>query len=245
LTTHERGRPEIDLQLAVDDGVVEIELDGAVRFTHPLLAAAIVEVATPDERRNAHLELAALATDEVEAARHTALAAPDTDPSAADAAARAFELASERGLTASALELSELALRLTPSEQATARLQRTGAYAECLDSAGAVPEARAVLEREIAAGPPGTDRSRLLTKLGWICWRDGDSPTGIARAIARSRKRTTSRFAERSTRRSHGCTKTSSPWRKRAPGRWSSCASSSATGRSSRGRDSSRRTSGP
>ena len=117
--------------------------------------AAVVDVASPTERRQAHLELATTESDELEAARHRALAAVDTDVGAADKAVHAYEMAIERGNATVALELAELALRLTARELGAVRLERACAYADCLDGAGATPEARAVLEREIEAGPRG------------------------------------------------------------------------------------------
>jgi DNA-binding CsgD family transcriptional regulator len=172
------GAPDSALQPAIDDGLVEI--DGAPRFSHPLVLAAVVEVASPTDRREAHLGLATTANDELEAARHRALAAVETDPEAVDTAVHAYEMAIERRNVTVALELAELALRLTPLEQGAVRLERARAYADCLDGAGATPEARAVLEREIEAAPRGDERSRALARLAYVCWRDEDMESGLA-----------------------------------------------------------------
>lgn len=181
LSAHARvDAPWATLQPALDDGVVEVELDGSTRFTHPLIATAVVDVATAGERRAAHLELAATEPDEIERARHGALAAAAPDAAAADKAEAGYALAVERGHAAAALELSELALGLTPREAVSPRLARARAYAECLDGAGAAADGRAVLEREIAAAPPGLERGSALVQLGWTCWRDDDLSSGIA-----------------------------------------------------------------
>ncbi|MFN8222632.1 MAG: LuxR C-terminal-related transcriptional regulator [Gaiellales bacterium] len=187
-----RSRPVVPadpsaLAPAVADGIVEIELDGTARFTHPLVAAAVVDSAEDHERRAAHHEIAMAATDEVERFRHRALAAEAVDDVAARAAEDGYRLASELGDAAAALELAELALRLSPHDDFAARLNRAIEYAECLDAAGATPDGRAVLEREIAAAPAGADVGRALARLGWVCWREADFPSGIAacsRALA-------------------------------------------------------------
>ena len=181
LSSHARiDVPRQVLQPALDDGVIEMELDESLRFTHPLVATAVVDVATPAGRRAAHLHLAATEADEIERARHLALAATAPDADAADDAAAGYALAVERGNAAAALELSELALELTPRDAVSGRLERAREYAECLDAAGAAADGRAVLEREIAGAPPGLDRGRALVQLGWTCWRDDDLPSGIA-----------------------------------------------------------------
>ena len=172
---------------AVADGVLEVELDGSVRFAHPLIAAAVIDSATPDERRAAHLELAATADDEVERARHVALAADTGDATAAATAVEGYKLADDRGDAPAALELAEHALRLTSHDDVKLRLERAVAYADALDAAGATPEAKAVLEREIAAAPADADVGRALVRLGWMCWRETNFPAGIAacrRALA-------------------------------------------------------------
>lgn len=168
------------LQPAIDDGVVEAEPDRGVRFAHPLVAAAVIDAATPGERRDAHLALASTEHDKVERARHQALAAIAPDPDSAEIAAAGSTLAAAQGNSASALELAELALQLTPREDIASRLERAREYAECLDAAGAAADGRAVLEREIAGAPRGLDRGRALVQLGWTCWRDDDLPSGIA-----------------------------------------------------------------
>lgn len=176
---------------AVADGVLEVELDGSVRFAHPLIAAAVIDSATPDERRAAHLERAAAAEDEVERARHVALAADTGDIDAAATAVEGFTLANERGDGGAALELAELALRLTPHSDGELRLGRAVAYADCLDAAGLTPEAQAVLEREIAAAPAEAEVGHALVRLGWMCWRETNFPAGIAacrRALAGATK---------------------------------------------------------
>lgn len=88
--------------------------DRAVRFTHPLVSAALYAEATPEERRAAHAALSTAATDPIERARHLALATTGTDASVADRLAEAAGLARDRGASSVAAQLGLLAARHTP-----------------------------------------------------------------------------------------------------------------------------------
>lgn len=181
LSSRERGNGRsAALAPAIDHGVAQIEPDGSIGFTHPLVAAAVVESAGAGERREAHLALAARAGDALDRARHDALAADGPDPMAATAAAAACATAIQRANMTAALELAELALRLTPESDPVLRLERAFLYADRLDLAGSTPEACAVLDRAIDAAPPGSARSRALARLGYNSWRGGDLETGLA-----------------------------------------------------------------
>ena len=72
------GPEENTLDWAVAVGVLELER-GRVRFTHPLLAAAVVSGIGPQRRRRVHAQLAQLVTDLEERARHLALATEGAD----------------------------------------------------------------------------------------------------------------------------------------------------------------------
>jgi len=71
------GPVESQLETAVAAGVLLVEEDGRVRFSHPLLASAVYADAGPVRRRKLHRAAAAVATNEEERARHLALAQPD------------------------------------------------------------------------------------------------------------------------------------------------------------------------
>jgi len=58
---------------------VEIERDGRVRFTHPLLAVAVYESTSAGRRRAVHRMLAARLDDPEKRARHLALGADSPD----------------------------------------------------------------------------------------------------------------------------------------------------------------------
>jgi hypothetical protein len=59
-------------------GVVEVDGDGRIRFSHPLFASTLYHAVDADERRGLHRILADVAGDADERARHLALAATGT-----------------------------------------------------------------------------------------------------------------------------------------------------------------------
>jgi DNA-binding CsgD family transcriptional regulator len=103
----------VELADAYERGL--ITADGpAARFSHPLLAEATRERATPARLRAAHRRAADVAVDPVAHARHRALAAPDPDEDVAVALDKAVEFAHQRGDLTGARDLAELALAMTP-----------------------------------------------------------------------------------------------------------------------------------
>src|SRR5262249_62041799 len=76
------GRPTLTglgargVRAAENARLVMVAADGRVGFAHPLLAAAIYQTATAEERRRAHELLAAESAELEERARHPAPARP-------------------------------------------------------------------------------------------------------------------------------------------------------------------------
>jgi len=83
---------------AVKAGLLMVDPLGEIVFRHPLVRAAIIHQANPEERRDAHLDLAGL-YDEVLVRRAAHLAAATTEPDqeVADLLARAAKLSIRRG----------------------------------------------------------------------------------------------------------------------------------------------------
>src|SRR5690348_14067032 len=102
------------LEPALEAGVIEIA-DGAVRFTHPLLAAAVYERAPPAARRQAHQALARTVDDSIAATRHLGLSTAEPVETVAQALEEASALAATRAAASMAAELAELAAKLTPA----------------------------------------------------------------------------------------------------------------------------------
>ena len=120
------ARPERETLEQVADGVdaalaeayaAEVVEEGpaGIRFTHPLLASVHYASASASARHAAHQTLADAGLASEERARHLALAAKEPSEDVARALDGAVELARGRGALASAAELAELALSLTPA----------------------------------------------------------------------------------------------------------------------------------
>jgi DNA-binding CsgD family transcriptional regulator/energy-coupling factor transporter ATP-binding protein EcfA2 len=104
------------LEAAADADVAVVGAEAVVTFTHPMLASAIYDAATPGERRRAHHVLAEKLDDPVERARHRSrtITAPD-GPVARDLE-QAADISRARGAQQLAGELLERAAMATPAD---------------------------------------------------------------------------------------------------------------------------------
>ncbi|WP_212831559.1 AAA family ATPase [Catellatospora sp. TT07R-123] len=129
------------LAAALAAGILAVEPDGVLRFSHPLLAELVYGDASPRARRTAHARLAALVEDPVESARHRALAAARPDEALAEQLVAAARIARDRGAPATAATLCRLAAARSPDPDRSAR--RLLACAEHAAAAGLTEQARA------------------------------------------------------------------------------------------------------
>jgi DNA-binding CsgD family transcriptional regulator len=153
--------------LVASAGVLEAE-GKRLRFTHPLLAAVLQEMASPQALREAHLRLAGVVVDPEERARHLALSSSGPDGDVAlvlDSAARS---ARSRGAPSAAAELSEMACHLTPPTDGEAADGRRIRAAEYHLDAGDLARAGMLLEDVVSRTGPGTLRARACQRLGWV-----------------------------------------------------------------------------
>jgi len=163
-----------------------IELEGErIRFTHPLLAAAVVSGVGPQRRQQVHARLAQIVVDPEQRARHMALATEGVDPAVAESLEQAAEHAARRGAPAVAAELAELAAQRTPTTSHEARWRRLIEAGLRYATAGDLARARALLEpltNEIEAGPR---RAEVLLNLADFRWDDAGEAIELAeRALA-------------------------------------------------------------
>lgn len=143
-----------------------LELDGdRLRFSHPLLGSAVAAAHVPSSRRALHARLARVAPTAEEQARHLALATAEPDREIASILEEAAVSAHVRGAPATAAELAEQALRLTPPADAADARRRLFLAAERHDVAGDTERALSLLERARDEAPPGVERAAALVRL--------------------------------------------------------------------------------
>ncbi len=152
---------EPDLARAEAAGVIDSS-DGTVRFSHPLMTATVYATATAAERRMVHRELAEVAGDPEERARHLALTSPEPDEAVAAALDDASVRAARRGATDVAATYAQRALALTPTGDGDASFRRAMAAGEHAMAAGDRARGRSLFERAVADAPPGPGRAEAL-----------------------------------------------------------------------------------
>lgn len=171
-------RPTVDVLLAaskeldVERALVEASAAGIVavdrervRFTHPLVTAAVYGSATPARRRAAHARLARVLVSPEDRAPHLALAT--TRPSAAVAAEleSAAAAAKARGALDTAGRLLEQAAAVTPAGDTVARRRRGLEASRCHLAAGDTERARGLLDRLVDCSKPGEELAEVLLEL--------------------------------------------------------------------------------
>jgi DNA-binding CsgD family transcriptional regulator len=152
---------------AEDQGFISVE-QGRIRFAHPLFAAAIYGRADAPTRRRLHRRLARLVADPEERARHLALGARPPDAAVAAELDAAAELAGRRGASEAAAGLVELALGLTPPDDAAGQRRRLVAASRYWFNAGDLARAQTMLEQALASMPGGLLRGQALQLLGEV-----------------------------------------------------------------------------
>jgi DNA-binding CsgD family transcriptional regulator len=137
---------------------------GAIRFTHPLLSSALYNDLGA-ERKVMHERAAAIVPDPVTRARHLALATDKPDAAIAAALDDASAIAAARGAPASAAELAEAALRLTPSRELGEHHRRGLAAARAHRASGEWTRARKIASDLLEQTGLGALRAEALLLL--------------------------------------------------------------------------------
>ena len=148
---------------AVAARVIERE-NGTIRFTHPLLSSAVYPESGA-ERRSVHDRIARIVDDPVLGARHLALSTDAPDAGVAAALDEAARLAADRGAAATAAELAEQAVRLTPPDRHDERDGRALAAARAHHAAGEWTRARSIASDLLAETEIGSLRAEALVLL--------------------------------------------------------------------------------
>jgi DNA-binding CsgD family transcriptional regulator len=174
-------RALLAVERAASVGIVRRE-GPAIRFSHPLFAAAVYSSAPPADRRGVHRRLARLVVELEERARHLGLAAESTDEAAARMLDEAALHARRRGAPETAAALAEQACRLTPPGRGEQLLRRTVQSAEYRFHAGELQRARQMLEEVLRTAPTGRERVEALRLLGEVL-SQGDSFSEAIRVL--------------------------------------------------------------
>jgi DNA-binding CsgD family transcriptional regulator len=156
-----------DIELAEKAGILDSR-DGLVRFTHPLMAAAVYDHASGAERRAIHRVIADKLPEPEERARHLALGASGPDEEVAAALDEAAGNAARRGATDAAARLAEQALALSPAGERTRIFGRAMSAATLALAAGDRPRARSLFECAVADASQGRDRAVALLGLAEV-----------------------------------------------------------------------------
>ena len=156
-----------DLGPAEEEGVVRIGDDGRIEFAQPLFAVAVYAAASHERRRKLHGELADLAEDVEERARHLMLAreGDECDEALADLLDDAAEHALHRGAVEVAADLEEQSARHTPARHDDRRWQRLLRSARHYLKAGDPARSRTLCQAVLNSALPPSQRAHALALL--------------------------------------------------------------------------------
>ena len=146
-----------------------VETDGErIRFTHPLLAAGVLETADPRRRAEIHARLAELLEDPEARAWQLAASVDEPEESVAAVLEQAAQHAQRRGAPRPAALLLDRARELTPSAREDDATRRAVDAAYLHFESGDARRAEAQLRELIAPMEPGLERARALWVLARI-----------------------------------------------------------------------------
>lgn len=165
--------PKTDLAAAIDANVLTIDA-GAVRFSHPLLASAAVEVFDEVDRRWAHAALADGAESDEERARHLGRATTTPDEAIAAALESAAVVARQRGALAVSAQLLVESAELTPVVDDDRRGRRLLDAGHSCFAAGDIDKARSLFQTLVTAFPESAIRVEARWRLGTVLDETGD-----------------------------------------------------------------------
>jgi DNA-binding CsgD family transcriptional regulator len=163
-----------------------IEIDGRVRFRHPLVRSAVYRAASAEQRRRVHRALAEATdaeTDPDGRAWHLAEATAGPDEDVASELEHAAGRAQARGGLAAAAAFLQRAAALTPGPGRSA--QRAFAAAQTKYEAGALDEALALLDTAETGAVGDLEPARvhlLRAQIAFAAKRGSDAPPLLLKA---------------------------------------------------------------
>lgn len=167
---------------AIEHGLLVVDAAGELTFRHPLVRSAVIQLATVNERREAHAFLATVHRDDLERrAVHLAAATVDPDEDVARSLDAAARRATRRGGAGTAVAWLTRAAEL--SEDPAHRARRLADAAYLAGQAALLDEAQDLLDTTAATDSAGSPTS-VLTAAYLGLYRDGDVTTTHRRVIA-------------------------------------------------------------
>ncbi|MBO1413238.1 AAA family ATPase [Streptomyces sp. FH025] len=162
-----------DADPAVAAGLLDIDVvTGDLVFRHPLVRSAVVQMATPNQRRAAHLALAHVHRENLERrATHLAAATVDPDEDVAGVLEAAAESATRRGGALAAVAWLTRAAEL--SENRTGRSRRLADAAFVAAHAARLGQAHRLVQADLAPGSAESPAS-VLAAAYQALYQDGD-----------------------------------------------------------------------
>ncbi|MEU6232196.1 AAA family ATPase [Kitasatospora sp. NPDC047058] len=162
-----------DADAAVAVGLLDLAVTtGEFVFRHPLVRSAVVQMATPNQRRAAHLALARVHREKLERrATHLAAATLDPDEEVADVLEAAAESATRRGGALAAVSWLTRAAEL--SENPAGRSRRLADAAFVASHAARLGQAHRLVRAELAPGSTESPAS-VLAAAYQALYQDGE-----------------------------------------------------------------------
>ena len=170
------------LRAAVDAGIVRVEHDFTLRFTHSLYAAAVLRTMNPLDRRSIHARLAELVVHADARVRHLALATVGPDEATAEKAEAAAARCPRHGLAQLAAEMAAHSARLTPPEHVEDSARRSMLEVSGRAAAGEPARAIELVDSLMAGLPDGRLRAMAMTQRVFLDF--GDSERILRSALA-------------------------------------------------------------
>ncbi|HTF07284.1 MAG TPA: AAA family ATPase, partial [Asanoa sp.] len=173
------------LEAAADWDVATVGAGSIVAFTHPMLASAIYDGATPPERRRVHRMLAERLDDPVERARHRSRTITAPDEAVARELEQAADISRSRGAQQLAGELMEAAALATPSQlDNRAGVERLLRSADAFSGGGDLIGAGSALGKASPLATSPEDQAQVMARQVWLA----DQHLGM-RALAEQAER--------------------------------------------------------
>ncbi|MFF0160420.1 AAA family ATPase [Streptomyces sp. NPDC005263] len=162
-----------DADEAADCGLLDIDpLTGDFVFRHPLVRSTVVQTATPNERRAAHVVLAHVHRDDLERrATHLAASTIDPDEEVAAALEAAADSATRRGGALAAVAWLVRAAELSESDEERSR--RLGSAGYIAGHSGQLDQAQQLVRSGAGAGTDDSPSSAVTSGYAAL-FEDGD-----------------------------------------------------------------------